>query len=140
LTALGLAAVTTGVLTLPTLADAVSGAVDRKQIYEPNNFLFGDALRGVFTGEIFAPRQLTLYVIALVGFLIAMFQRRFVAWAVAGLVVVFVFLVSATPSLDALRELSAPWYHSPDRTSGNTVPFVTFFVGVALEAVAVWIA
>ena len=138
--ALAVAAGTTVVLTLPTLADAAQGAVDRKAIYEPNNFVFGDAVREIFTGAVFAPKQVGLYVVALAGFAIAMFRRQFVAWAVAGLVVVFIFLVSATPSLQGLRELSAPWYHSPDRTSGNTVPFVTMFVGVALDAVAVWVA
>lgn len=138
--ALVVAAGTTVVLALPTLADAAQGAADRKAIYEPNNFLFGDAVREVFTGAVFAPKQVGLYFVALAGFAIAMFRRQFVAWAVAGLVVVFIFLVSATPSLQGLRELSAPWYHSPDRTSGNTVPFVTMFVGVALDAIAVWVA
>jgi hypothetical protein len=137
---LAVAAGTTVVLSLPTLADAAQGAADRKAIYEPNNFLFGDAVRQIFTGAVFAPKQVALYFVALAGFLIAMFRRQFIAWAVAGLVVVFIFLVSATPSLEGLRELSAPWYHSPDRTSGNTVPFVTMFVGVALEAIAVWVA
>ena len=140
LVALALAAGTTLVLAVPTLADAAQGAADRKAIYEPNNFLFGDALREVFTGAVFAPKQVGLYVVALAGFAVAMFRRQFVAWAAAGLVVVFIFMVSATPTLQGLRELSAPWYHSPDRTSGNTVPFVTMFVGVALEAVAVWVA
>jgi hypothetical protein len=138
--ALAVAASTTAVLSVPMLSDAAQGAVDRKNLYEPNIYPFGDAVREVFTGAFFAPKQVGLYFVALAGFLIAMYRRRLVAWAIAGFVVVFIYLASATPSFESLRELSAPWYHSPDRTSGNTVPFVTMFVGVALEVVAVWIA
>jgi len=133
---LAVAAATAFVLMLPTLSDALTGIADRQSIYEPNDLHIGEAIRELFTGSVFAPKAVLLYVIALVGFVIAMYRRTFIAWTMAGLVVVFIFLCAASPEFESLRELSSPWYHSPDRTSGNTVLFVAMFAGVGLEAVA----
>jgi hypothetical protein len=138
--ALAVAAGVAVVLLLPTLSGALSGASARGSITEPNDFVISDAVGRLFTGSVFAPPQATLYLVALVGFAVAMYQRRYVAFAIATAIACALFFVSATPSLESLRGLSAPWYHSPDRTSGNTVPFLTIFAGIGLEAAAVGIS
>lgn len=140
LRALSLSVGVAAVLILPTLAGAIGGVSDRSPISEPNDLPISDAVGRVFTGGVFAPAQASLYVIVLVGFGVAMYQRRYVAWAIATAAVFVIFFASATPGLDALRGLSSPWYESYDRTSGNTVPFVTLFAGIALDAIATWLA